>query len=95
MNKKATVPEKSEEQQSLEFMKTPRNWPNFVLPVKSRTRREAGNFPVCGIMIEESEGVTRPVVYINDFWAPKPLAQCETFTYESLDAVVADGWVVD
>ena len=72
----------------------PNSWPLWpVLPVKSRTKKEASGIPQLGYLFEQAEG--EPLrVRDGNIYAPKaddPIIA----TYSSWQEMVADGWVVD
>jgi hypothetical protein len=67
-----------------------------LLPLKRYT--EAGKMPQSGFVIQQSVRIPvpapDPVVYTGNIWDEK-LSLGERQEYESLEAIVADGWVVD
>lgn len=89
---KPSVP--SPEQRSLEFLRTPDEWPNWPLcPVKKRMVTNVAND--VGLVIEGPSG-TEPVVFLCNLWRVKEDFDTATqLKYESLEALVADGWMVD
>lgn len=69
-------------EKDLAFMKDPYKWPNLVLPVK-RGRE-------CGIILD------KPIVYVGNMWnLPKDLKAVLQHKYETFEAMVDDGWMVD
>ena len=80
----------------LKMMRSPGRWPAWpFLPVK----RTVDGEQECAVMVEESmSGTATPIVYLVNLFALKEagsLSKVENRRYESLEAVVADGWVVD
>lgn len=69
------------------------NWP--VLPVKRHNRNQPHGLPDCGVLYA-GRGV---VVFMANMWAlPKTEAEflaLKTYRYESAEAMVDDGWLVD
>ncbi len=85
-------PEISLEQRSLEFMKTPGKWPAWpFLPLK----RSLDQRPCMGLLIESDGNVLPVVILRNLFDYETPLSKCQKVEYDSLEALVADGWRVD
>lgn len=83
----------------LKMMKTPTNWPRWpALPVK---RTDEGGFGVCGVMFAVA-GPERNYVFLANLTSLRgPTIRAamdmanEVIVYDSLEAVVLDGWVVD
>src|SRR4051812_43545449 len=84
----------SPEQRSLEFLRTPDEWPNWPLcPVKKRLITNVAND--VGLVAEGPSG-PEPVVFLCNLWRVKEdFANAVQVKYESLEALVADGWRVD
>jgi len=93
-----------QEQNHLEWLRNPDFWAYWpIQPVKRR--RADGDFPDCGIVIASVEGqlalqacgVCVPVVHdVLLLGAADALEQPhKTFKYESIEAMLADGWEVD
>ena len=89
---------KSSEAIDLNLMQHPERWPGLVLPVKHRTERD-GAMPVCGFMFEDVKTQqAAPTIYIGLIYFQSmgikfkdlPIRQ-----FNSLEAVVAAGWMVD
>ncbi len=81
----------------LQFISEPARWPNVViLPVKKHIA--TGKMPQMGLVMQPSRELPRlaphPVVYLGNMWDPE-LKISDVIEYESLEALVADGWVVD
>lgn len=70
---------------------TPSYWSGYVLPLK---QRQAGHQPArVGYIMEPSFGKPQFRLYHGNIWS---VADDATFTdYESVEALLADGWVVD
>lgn len=69
------------------FLSDPSKWSHLFCPVK---RHVDGKMQV-GIYLGGE-----PIVYRCNMWAiPKDLSTTEQHKYESVAAMVADGWVVD
>lgn len=92
---KSTVPSPADH---LAMMQSPELWPHRPLLCLKR-----GDFPAtleCGVLIENLQSETSATVFP---WAFDLLSPSEAlhdtrkapYTYASLDAVLADGWVVD
>ena len=85
----------------LEFMQDDGRWPNWpLLPVK-RPTRTPGTMPETCLMVAFAEYRTQ-VFKLNLFHMPRGpktwrelLDATESYDYDSLEAVVADGWIVD
>jgi len=79
----------------VKFLNRPNVWPCWPLcPVK---RYEPANdgFPVCGIVIEKV-----PIVYETNMFALSGMTSVEIealkkHKYDSMEELVADGWLVD
>lgn len=85
-------------ERDLEGMKSPGSWPRWpVLPLKRRDRAESG--PEMGILaVRGLDEKPEPIVYrTNMFEATswEKLDENPKYTYESFEALQADGWVVD
>lgn len=83
-----------EKQLSLHFVKSPPRWPMWpYLPVKKRSSKP-GEGPECGTLFARSldEKQPQPIIFdsIDSKNRTTVIAQ-----YDSLEAMVADGWVVD
>lgn len=79
----------------LQMISEPERWPNVViLPVKKPT--EPGKMMQTGLLIQPSPLALppEPVVYLGNMWDPEFKIE-GVIEYESLEALVADGWVVD
>jgi hypothetical protein len=81
----------------LDMLKSPGRWSAWpVLPVK---RDVGADFPELGLVVENV--ATRPVVYIQNLFSLKPgplgpqVTGCVEHVYATLEAMLADGWVVD
>lgn len=73
----------------LKMMKNPDSWPNWPqLPVK---RNRNGHTAECGIMYENS----RNVILTNMFASVEERQAANQISYDTYDAALADGWVVD
>lgn len=71
-------------------------WPYWpVLPVKKNPIFEDGN---CGVLLDTGnimgKPVVKPVVYLTNLYV-LDIKNCPKKEYESIDAMLADGWVVD
>ncbi len=77
--------EEQEEFDDVAMMKDPFSWPHMALPVKK-------SFFEIGVLIGDG-----PRVYLVNMWAitKKSLTECEVKTYDSFEALHADGWAVD
>ena len=74
----------------LEMMSSPNDWPRWPqLPLK---RWRDGEMD-CGVIVEWASGV-RPIIYLKNLFQ-NFAADTPTVEYPSLEALVADGWVVD
>ena len=96
MAKKIANPDHEEPGRSLRFMGTPSEWPNHpYLTVKRPKQGEP--LGELGIMIEHPvRARAATVVYLACLYMmPSPLSQAEKISYPDLEAVIADGWVVD
>lgn len=79
----------------LQMMSEPDRWPNvIILPVKKHTT--PGKMPEIGFLAQPSPLALPPppVVYLGNIWDPE-LTVTGTAEYESLEALAADGWLVD
>ena len=81
-----------------ELMQDTQNWPNWpILPVKNYKLVKPGELPECGIIfsqeVEAGKDVT--VFVVNIFMLPADLSNVPQTKYESLDALLAAGWVGD
>jgi hypothetical protein len=82
------------EQDDLKMMRRPHLWPWWpVLPIKNYKRAKPGCLE-CGILcMDDLSGLPEPVVVLsNMFEIDENKKQIQ---YDSLEAIVADGWVVD
>ena len=80
------------ERESIDFLKRPHVWPCWpVCPVKRYV--EQGKFPDTGVILADGTWI---VYRICLFLLTKgELESCEKHEYESVEALVADGWEVD
>lgn len=84
----------------LKFLQDPDQWPNRpICPVKRYGRtKQPGGFPETGLVLA---GGT--IVYMVNLWelaavpseAKARIESAEKHEYKSLEALVADGWLVD
>lgn len=76
------------------FLKDVNRWPNWpICPVKRY--ENVHSFPLCGVTFATD---TKPMVKIlNMFggWSQEEFDKAKTFNYNSIEEMVADGWVVD
>ena len=87
----------AELQRDLEGMKNPSSWPRWpVLPVKRHTEERGIEV---GILAEQDMTIpVEPVVYQTNMiglktW--KDVFDAPQLRYDSFEALIADGWVVD
>jgi len=78
----------------LEWLTHPAEWPNW--PVQTvKKRRSNGQMPDVGLVVER-ENVVEPIVYDVNLWAlPVPTPWPIAARYDSIEAMIADGWEVD
>lgn len=70
----------------------PMRWPMLVLPLKNPERRQPGGWPLLGsLRTGMSWQDSTRVVYIGTMYEPGS----ETETYETTDALLDAGWIVD
>lgn len=84
------------------FISNPDKWPYWpALPVKRYDKTKPGSFPECGLILADT--LTRVYHNVSVFgldekpgktWSEK-LKDVPTTDYLNLDALLADGWVVD
>lgn len=95
----------------LAFFQDPDRWPNQPLcPVKNPrilqdgSPRTNGGMPACGLLYENTTPVisglprVQPIVYLVGLFDDrqgKPIKSFPAKQYDSLEAMVADGWIVD
>lgn len=89
-------------EKDIHFLKTPGLWPCYpICPVK---KPKAGDFPLCGCVLdfnwmEESgtvKGLTSVVMLdMRKQFTSESLRNAVKYKYESAEAMVADGWIVD
>lgn len=72
------------------FMANPFLWPNLLLPLKRYpTNNQTGGYRMeTAYMVGDG-----PRIYYGSMFAPKTTDRRQD--YDSFDAIVADGWVVD
>ncbi len=73
-------------------------WPNYpVCPVKSTTKKEDGsNWPVMGLVVAGTPTVYKTNMFALTTGPIKPqLESVDKDEYDSFQAMVADGWIVD
>jgi hypothetical protein len=78
-----------DEDSTIRFMEDIDHWPKWpVLPVKRRTKNDTE----IGILWAEK----KPIIYlVNMYNIPPDLTKAPQISYESFQALVFDGWVVD
>jgi len=84
-----------QEQDDVEMLKRPSLWPRWpIIPVKRYP--DGSNRPRCGVVFDD-RGDTWSVLLVNMFvLAELPLIDgVEKIVYDSPEAIVADGWMVD
>ena len=84
------------EQNHLEWLRNPDWW--MYWPIQPVKRRRGGTeFPDCGLVAVDTKGDCAPAVHdVLLLGAEKALEQPHiTFQYESIEAMLADGWEVD
>jgi hypothetical protein len=87
----------------LAFIKDTLGWPCWpVLPVKNTQDRESNGFPKTGVLLDPvilglNQDVPQAVVYDHNLFLKLDTANLPPVLvqYESLDALLAAGWVVD
>ena len=72
----------------IDFIKNPSEWPNIVLPMKKWHDDDL----ICGIIFSS---MLTTVFLSNMFDIPKRLEDMKKVEYPTVEAMVADGWVVD
>ena len=86
------------------FIANPGKWPNWpLLPVKRHTKDRSG--PECGILIDnqpigdklDPEHKSLRTIFLTSMFALKKtdLKTVEKKEYESVEKMLADGWIVD
>ena len=84
----------------LEMLQTPDLWPNWpALPMRRYKPDQTVGFPEVGVVLD-MEGLQNMVVKINLFYlnalnGAERIRDAEKYRYESLEALLADGWIVD
>ena len=85
--------------------KTTGGWPCWpYCPVKKYAQK--GQMPICGLVMDTrpltasgSQEEVEPIVYVglNLFksWTKEEFEKCEKLKFDSMDHLVADGWMVD
>ena len=72
---------------NLDMMKNPDRWPCWpYLPLI----KKAGDL---GVLLDSDKG--KIVVLANLFMLPKSFDQAPHLKYDSCEAIIADGWIVD
>lgn len=81
-------------QDDIDMMSNPERWPYHFLPVKNYQSQDDNDMPIAGLMLDPE-----PRVHLISMteWTQYPLAifQAERVEYESFEAMVEDGWMVD
>lgn len=110
MNGKAEEERIMRERDDLAYLKNCGMWPRWpYCPVKNQTnetirKERKDSFPVCGVVFDENPlgkggpiWATPTVYLLNIFagWTAEQFKECKKYEYESLEAMVADGWVID
>ena len=72
---------------------TPTEWPMFYLPLKRRMPE--GGFPEIALLRSASTDPEAIRIVEKNMSLYGPLGTVETLTYPTVDALLADGWVVD
>jgi hypothetical protein len=87
-----TIDVEKEKQLILDQDKWP-HWP--VLPVKNYQLVKPGEFPECGILF--ASDLEKPVIYIMNLFTIGHVRKedVKQFKFESLDAMLAAGWIGD
>lgn len=77
-----------EREKSRAFMKTPSEWPQWpILPIKKRDPK--GGFPICHVLFELRGELHMAKVNMYELTGATPSERVD------VDALIADGWVVD
>ena len=83
------------------FLLNPNQWPNNpICPVKNYKEKKPGGFPMLGVVVANENGAM-PVVLLCNMYAfiekarASRIKDIERKEYEDLDALLADGWMVD
>lgn len=87
----------------LAFLTDSQKWPNYpICPVKNYQHTKPGSFPEMGIVVApEGAGPAIPTVILCNMWSLVEAYQkgetqgIEKKEYNSLEELLADGWVVD
>jgi hypothetical protein len=91
-------------QKSLAYLKNAAQWLTWpFVPVKTNTNKSIAKewndmFPVCGLVFEGEGNAARPtVVKLNMFqsWTPEQFEAAPKKVYDSIEAMLDDGWEVD
>lgn len=78
------------QQEDKEMILNPDSWPSWpFLPVKSTTKKELSGWPLLGTIL--SYDVTK-VKLVNMYDYSK---NADIISYDSVDDLLADGWVID
>ena len=78
----------------LAMMQSPDTWPRWPFLPLIRRNKAPNPFGVEGLLYDDSANKFT-VYYANLFMLPQNLAACASKTYESYEAILADGWEVD
>ena len=71
----------------------PELWPNWpFLPLKRYDKSKPGLWPEAGFVIAEYPNI---VIQVNMFADLETIIKSERKEYENVEAVIADGWMVD
>jgi hypothetical protein len=80
------------EERSLKHLQDPNQWCHFgVCPVKNREKGDG--FPLCGL-VPKGKSIVK-ILNLFAGWTPDEWDAAETYEYDSLESLVADGWEVD
>jgi hypothetical protein len=79
------------------MMTSDADWPNLVLPLKSRRERDpSGAVPLCGCLYNPVNEAAPLTIHLHTmFDTGDRVRNAATREYPSVDAAIADGWVVD
>lgn len=76
-----------------EMILDPYKWPLFYLPLKRKS--EGGGWPEIALLrLASTDPNVERTVEVN-MSCYGPIGEITTLTYENVDALLADGWIVD
>ena len=79
---------------SLRMFNSSKDWPHLVLSVKNVLRHDRIGMPICGVIANPASEKMPLVIYETDMYR-MDYTNCPKYEFNSVEAALVAGWVVD